>query len=172
MVSLKLHGNVWKFGEEIDTGQIIPGRYVPLTDPEQLAKHVFEDVAPEFTANIQQGDIIVAGRNFGCGSSREHAPKGLIGAGISAVVADSFARIFYRNSLNLGLFVIEIPGISAATEEGDIFDIDMEKGKLSNLSKGLKYSFSPYEDFIMDIIKEGGVMKYTLKKLLEENLSR
>lgn len=171
MVSLKLHGKVWKFGEEIDTGQIIPGRYVPLTDPEELAKHVFEDVAPEFATKIQQGDIIVAGRNFGCGSSREHAPKGLLGVGISAVVADSFARIFYRNSLNLGLFVIEIPGISAATEEGDIFDIDMQRGTLRNLSQALEYSFPLYDDFIMDIIKEGGIIQFTLKKLLEENSS-
>ena len=167
MLTGPLRGKVWKFGEEIDTGQIMPGRYVPLTDPQELAGHVFEDVAPEFAKGVRQGDIIVAGRNFGCGSSREHAPKGIRGVGVAAVVADSFARIFFRNALNLGLPAIPIPGISKAVNAGDTLEIDLVRGVVKNIVSGEPFSFPPYDAFIMDMIREGGIINYTFKKLLD-----
>jgi 3-isopropylmalate/(R)-2-methylmalate dehydratase small subunit len=170
MISKKLTGKAWKFGEEIDTGQIIPGRYVPLTDPEELALHVFEDVAPDFRSKVQRGDMIVAGRNFGCGSSREHAPKGLRGAGITAIVADSFARIFFRNCINLGLIAISIPDISNATDEGDVIEVDLNTSTLKNMTKSQEFSFPPYDDFIQEIIAEGGIINYTWKKYQAENM--
>jgi len=168
MLASPLRGKVWKFGEEIDTGQIMPGRYVLLTEPQELAEHVFEDVAPEFAKNVQHGDIIVAGRNFGCGSSREHAPKGIRGVGVAAVVADSFARIFFRNALNLGLLAIPIPGIGKAVNEGDTLEIDLERGIVKNIASGEPFSFTPYDAFIMDMIREGGIINYTCKKHLDE----
>jgi 3-isopropylmalate/(R)-2-methylmalate dehydratase small subunit len=161
-------GNAWLFGDEIDTGQIVPGQYVPLSDPVEIAEHLFEDVRPGFRKELATGDIVVAGRNFGCGSSREHAPKALRGSGVGAVLADSFARIFYRNALNLGLAVIPIPGIRAATREGDRLEIDMRAGSVRNLTQGTDFSFVPYEDFVVEMINAGGVIPYTKMKLAQE----
>ena len=158
MIQTVLRGSTWKFGAECDTGQIIPGKYIPLTDPVELASHVFEGIRPEFRQQVKPGDIIVAERNFGCGSSREHAPKAIRFAGISAVVADSFARIFYRNALNLGLLPIAIPGISAQVSEGDELEIRPLDGLVRNISTGKEYSFSPYEPFIMEMISHGGII--------------
>lgn len=161
-------GQAWLFGDEIDTGQIVPGQYVPLSDPKEIAEHLFEDVRPSFRTEMAQGDIVVAGRNFGCGSSREHAPKALRGSGVSAVLADSFARIFYRNSLNLGLAVIPIPGIRSEIEEGDEIEIDMTGGLVVNKTRNLTYHFTPYEPFVVEMISAGGVIPYTKQKIALE----
>lgn len=154
-------GTVWKFGAECDTGQIIPGKYVPLTDPVELASHVFEGIRPDFRSQISPGDIIVAERNFGCGSSREHAPKAIRYAGISAVVADSFARIFFRNALNLGLLPIAIPGISAHVAEGDKLEIRPSEGLVRNLTTEKDFHFEPYEPFIVEMLQRGGIIAHT-----------
>ena len=160
-----MRGRAWLFGEECDTGQIIPGKYIPLTDPDELATHVFEGIRPTFLKEMQKGDFIVAGRNFGCGSSREHAPKAIYHAGIRAVIADSFARIFYRNSLNLGLLPVIIPGISSHVKEGDILELDLRKGNLMDITSGERFSFEPYEPFIIEILEAGGIVPYTKKML-------
>ena len=165
MMQSVLRGSVWKFGAECDTGQIIPGQYIPLVDPAELAAHVFEGIRPGFRQQVKPGDIIVAERNFGCGSSREHAPKALRFAGISAVVADSFARIFYRNALNLGLLPIAIPGVSAQISEGDKLEIRPLEGVVCDLSTGREFHFTPYDPFIMDMINQGGIISYTKAQL-------
>lgn len=162
-----VQGKVWKLGDRCDTGQIIPGKYVVLTDPVELAKHVFEEIRPDLRSKIAAGDVIVGGRNFGCGSSREHAPKSIKYSGISAVVADSFARIFFRNALNIGLLAVPIPGISKETEEGQVLKVDVLKGLVRNESTGKEYAFEPYDDFIMDMLEAGGILPYTLLKAKE-----
>ena len=158
-------GKVWKFGDNCDTGQIIPGRYVPLSDPYELASHLFEDVAPDFRAKITPGDIIVAGKNFGAGSSREHAPKSIKFSGIAAVVADSFARIFYRNALNIGLPVIPIPEIEKETEVGDVLQIDIYSGRIKNMTNHTEYAFEPYDPFIVEMLEAGGIVQQTIHML-------
>ncbi len=163
-------GKVWKFGDNCDTGQIIPGRYVPLSDPYELATHLFEDVAPDFRAQITPGDIIVAGKNFGAGSSREHAPKSIKFSGIAAVVADSFARIFYRNALNIGLPAIPLPGIRQETDTGDILEIDVYKGSLMNTTRNLEYKFVPYDPFIIEMLEAGGIVQQTINWLKNKSL--
>jgi 3-isopropylmalate dehydratase, small subunit (EC 4.2.1.33) len=122
-----IRGRVWKFKDDVDTDQIIPARYLVTTDPKELAKHVMEDADPTFPSKVKEGDILVAGKNFGCGSSREHAPLAIKGAGIAAVVAESFARIFFRNAINLGLLIIESPEAAREAEEGDILEIDINQ---------------------------------------------
>ncbi|MBO8129781.1 MAG: 3-isopropylmalate dehydratase small subunit [Peptococcaceae bacterium] len=161
-------GKVWTFGDNCDTGQIVPGRYIPVTDSHELAKHAFEDVAPNFVKEVQKGDIVVAGTNFGCGSSREHAPKALKFAGVSAVVAESFARIFYRNALNIGLLAIPVFGIRKETKQGDLLEIDVTRGIVKNCTRNKTFKFVPYDQFIIDMLAEGGITKYTLK-MLEKN---
>ena len=163
-----LSGKVWKFGENCDTGQIIPGRYVPLTDPHELARHLFEDVAPGFRSKVSKGDMIVAGRNFGSGSSREHAPKSIKYSGISAVIADSFARIFYRNALNIGLLAIPAPGISKETNTGDILEVDVYKGRILNRTNNKPYEFIPYDHFIIEMLEAGGIVNQTINMLKKE----
>ena len=127
----KIKGRVWKFGDDIDTDIIIPGRYLVLTDEKELAEHVMEGLGSDFSRNVQKGDIILAGKNFGCGSSREHAPIAIKGAGISAVVAESFARIFYRNAINVGLTLLESKNISKKVSQGDEIEINIERGVLT-----------------------------------------
>ena len=129
----KIKGRVWKFGDDIDTDIIIPGRYLVLTDEKELAEHVMEGLGSDFSRNVQKGDIILAGKNFGCGSSREHAPIAIKGAGISAVVAESFARIFYRNAINVGLTLLESRNISKKVSQGDEIEINIERGVLTDL---------------------------------------
>ena len=148
-----ISGKVWKFGDHVDTDQIIPAERLVSENLAQLNKFVFEKVRPEIAAKISKGDIIVAGKNFGCGSSREHAPRALIQAGISCVIAESFARIFFRNSINIGLLVIEC-GIDA--KEGDTVTIDPENGTITNGKK--QYTFPKYPEYIADIIAKGGLM--------------
>lgn len=153
-------GRAWKFGDDIDTDAIIPGRYLVINDPLELAEHLFEGVRPEMATQVRKGDIIVAGENFGCGSSREHAPLALKGAGITAVVAKSFARIFFRNAINIGLplFICsEVDGI----RDGDSIEIDMAGGVIHNQSRGESYKTTPLPLFLQEIVEAGGLVEYT-----------
>jgi 3-isopropylmalate/(R)-2-methylmalate dehydratase small subunit len=155
-----LAGRAWKFGDDIDTDAIIPGRYLVINDPLELAEHLFEGVRPEMATQVRKGDIIVAGENFGCGSSREHAPLALKGAGITAVVAKSFARIFFRNAINIGLplFICsEVDGI----RDGDSLEIDMAGGVIHNQSRGESYKTTPLPLFLQEIVEAGGLVEYT-----------
>lgn len=155
-----LKGKVWKFGDDIDTDIIIPGRYLVLTEEKELAEHVMEGLDPEFHKKVVEGDIMVAGKNFGCGSSREHAPIALKSAGISAVVAESFARIFYRNAINVGLPLLESKNISKNVDEGDEIQIDMEKGILKNLKTEEEFKIIGLPDFMLGILENGGLIPY------------
>jgi 3-isopropylmalate/(R)-2-methylmalate dehydratase small subunit len=159
---LKLPANVWKFGDDIDTDAIIPGKYLTINKPEELAKHAFEGVRPEFASGVKEGDIIVAGYNFGCGSSREHAPLALRGAKVKCIIAKSFARIFFRNAINIGLPLLECPDTDKI-EEGDHIDVDFESGIISNTTKGGTYQATPLPDFVRGIVEAGGLIGYAQK---------
>ncbi|NPA74175.1 MAG: 3-isopropylmalate dehydratase small subunit [Epsilonproteobacteria bacterium] len=159
-----ISGKVWKFGDNIDTDLIIAARYLNTSDPKELAKHVMEDADPEFVNKLNRGDIIVAGENFGCGSSREHAPIALKEAGVSAVIAKSFARIFYRNAFNMGLPIFELKE-SDEIDEGDSVKIDMENGKIEDITKGKSYLFTPIPEFMQELISTGGLMNYAKKSI-------
>jgi 3-isopropylmalate/(R)-2-methylmalate dehydratase small subunit len=161
-VNKKLGGRAWVFGDNVDTDQIIPAEYLVTMDNSELAAHAFENLEPEFAKNIRAGDVIVAGRNFGCGSSREHAPRALLGAGVSCVVAESFARIFFRNAINLGLPVVEA---SLAASRGDIIRVDLAKGTVRNETVGKRAEFASYPPFIMMLIEKGGLVPYTKEML-------
>jgi len=156
-IQKKIKGRVWKFPSNVDTDQIIPAEYLVMADPKELGKHAFEKVRPEFVKDVKEGDIIVAEENFGCGSSREHAPRALIGAGISCVVAKSFARIFYRNSINIGLPVVEC---NVEAKEGDEIEINFEKGTVKNLNSNKEYTFKPLPEFLLNLINSGGLVSY------------
>lgn len=160
-----IKGKVHKFGRDIDTDVIIPARYLTTFNPEELGKHCFVDIDEDFPRKVRPGDIIVAGENFGCGSSREHAPLAIKGAGISAVVADSFARIFLRNSINIGLTVIEAPGVSDFADNGDELEIDMNSGTIKNLTKGTEMTFPPLPEFLNRIIEAGGLIEFAKERL-------
>lgn len=159
-----IRGKVWRFGDNVDTDVIIPARYLNTTDPEELAKHCMEDADPEFAKKIKKGDIMVAGRNFGCGSSREHAPIAIKASGISCVVAESFARIFYRNAFNTGLLIIECPEAAKEAETGDELEIDIETGKIINHTKGKTYIIKPLPIFMKQILEDGGLIPHIMKK--------
>jgi len=152
-----IEGKVWRFGDNIDTDLIIAARYLNTSDPMELAKHVMEDADPKFYAKMQKGDILVAGENFGCGSSREHAPIALKAAGISAVVAKSFARIFYRNAFNMGLPIFELSESDNLTE-GTIIKIVPSEGKIEHENK--EYNFTPIPPFMQELIESGGLINY------------
>jgi len=158
-------GKVWKFGDNIDTDIIIPARYLVTQDIEEMGKHCMEGVAPGFSSMVSKGDIIVAGRNFGCGSSREHAPLAILGAGISAVIAISFARIFFRNSINVGLPVLISKEAVEESGEGDILEVNIESGKIYNKTTGKWYNSEPYPPQLVEIIKSGGLTNYTKRRL-------
>jgi len=162
-----MKGKVWKFGDNVDTDLIIAARYLNTSEPAELAKHVMEDADPEFVSKMQPGDIIVAGENFGCGSSREHAPIALKAAGIAAVIAPTFARIFYRNAFNMGLPIFELPE-AAQIEEGDIVSIDMEAGEIVDETTGKRYKFNPIPEFMQELVDAGGLIEYAKKELAEE----
>lgn len=158
-----LKGKVWKFGDDISTDHIAPGRYFHLrTNLPELAKHVLEDAREDFALKVQPGDMIVAGKNFGLGSSREHAPRIIKIAGVSVVIAKSFARIFYRNSINVGLPLVEIKEIDEI-DEGDELEVDLRAGTVKNLTKGKEYRFTPMPEFMLKIIEEGGIEEYIMK---------
>lgn len=159
-----IKGRGWKFGDNIDTDVIIPARYLNTTDPQELATHCMEDADPEFSKKVKPGDIIVAGRNFGCGSSREHAPIAIKACGIACVIAESFARIFYRNAFNTGLLIIECPEAAKEAETGDELEVDVEDGKIVNLTKKKTYYFKPLPPFMKEILEDGGLIPHIMKK--------
>ena len=156
-----IKGRVWRFSENVDTDQIIPAIYLVTGDRQELAKHAFENVRPDFAKDVADGDIIVAGPNFGSGSSREHAPRALLGAGIRCVIAPSFARIFYRNSINIGLPLVECD-VDAA--DGDVLAIDFESGKIVNTNTSAGYTFPSLPDFLVDLL-DVGLIENTKRKL-------
>ena len=155
-----LRGKVWTFGNDIDTDAIIPARYLNTSDPAELARHCMEDADPDFPGKVSPGDIIVAGRNFGCGSSREHAPLALKEAGVACVIAESFARIFYRNAINIGLPILESPDASAALQEGSQVEINLAEGEITNLENGEKFRAVPFPPFMQEIMAAGGLINY------------
>ena len=155
-----IKGKTWTFGENIDTDVIIPGRYLRTFNPQDLADHVLEGERPDFTKNVRKGDIIVADENFGCGSSREQAPVAIKTAGVDAIIAKSFARIFYRNAINIGLPVI-VSDIEA--KDGDVISIDLSKGEIINESTGKSDEFEPFKDFMLNILEDGGLVNHHLK---------
>ena len=158
---------VWKFGDNIDTDVIIAARYLNTSDEKFLASHVMEDIDPNFVKKISIGDVIVAGENFGCGSSREHAPIAIKSAGICAVIAKSFARIFYRNSFNMGLLILEC-NETDEINEGDELKIDVNQGTISNLTQNKTYKFQPIPPFMQELIKSGGLIEYAKTKIKGE----
>ena len=155
-----LEGNVWRYGDNVDTDVIIPARYLNTADPKALAAHCMEDIDPTFAGNVQPGDIIVGGRNFGCGSSREHAPLAIKTSGVPCVIADGFARIFYRNAINIGLPLVELGAAVAEINSGDRIRVDLGGGTVENLTTGKKYSIEPLPGFIQDIARAGGLINY------------
>jgi 3-isopropylmalate dehydratase small subunit len=167
---MALEGKVWKYGDNVDTDAIIPARYLNTSDPAELARHCMEDVDPEFAAAVQAGDIVVAGENFGCGSSREHAPVALKGAGVSCVVAKSFARIFYRNAINIGLPILACAEAVEGTEPGDTLTVDLTDGTIVNQRTGRTYRTAPFPPFVMEIIEAGGLVPYTRQRLRAERI--
>lgn len=160
-------GTCWKFGDHVDTDQIIPARYLNMSDPKELAAHCMEDAAPEFAGKISPGDIIVAGENFGCGSSREHAPLCIKAAKLSCVIAKSFARIFFRNAINIGLPILECPEAVDAIAEGDEVTVDLAEGIITHVSTGATFAVPPFPRQLQDIIEAGGLMNYA-KELASE----
>ncbi len=159
-----IEGRVWKFLDNIDTDVIIPAKYLNTSDIKILAKHCMEGIRPGFSELISEGDIILAGRNFGCGSSREHAPLAIKGAGIRAIVAKSFSRIFYRNAFNIGLPLIESEEIVEITDEGDIIKIYFDDAKIINITKNLIFKIQPLPQFMMALIADGGLIPHLLKR--------
>ena len=155
---MKANGKVHKYGDNVDTDVIIPARYLNTPDAKELASHCMEDIDREFVNKVNEGDIMVGGFNFGCGSSREHAPLAIKTAGISCVIAKTFARIFYRNAINIGLPILECEAASDAIEDGDQVEIDFNTGVITNVTKSETYSAEPFPEFIQDIISAGGLM--------------
>ena len=162
---MKFEGAVHKYGRDVDTDVIIPARYLTTSDSAELAKHCLEDLDSEFVKKVQPGDIIVAEENFGCGSSREHAPICIKAAGVSVVIAKSFARIFYRNSINTGLAIMECPEAVDAIKQGDVVDVDADAGVITNTTTGETFKAQPFPPFIREIIEEGGLINRTKKVL-------
>lgn len=160
-----MRGFVHKYGDHIDTDVIIPARLLNHTEPEFLAKHCMEDIDAEFVARVKAGDVMVGGLNFGCGSSREHAPAAIKASGISCVVAENFARIFFRNAINIGLPVLECPEAAKEANMGDELEIDLDKGTIRNLTHGKAYTAVPFPAFMQRIIAAGGLVEYTKAKL-------
>ncbi len=163
---MKLKGKVFKYGDNVDTDVIIPARYLNSSTPENLAAHCMEDIDADFAEEVNQGDIIVGGKNFGSGSSREHAPLAIKYAGVSCVVAESFARIFYRNSINIGLPILESPAAVKAAEAGDELEVDIDQGKIKNMRTGETYQAEPFPPFMQEIIKDGGLIEHIKKEMV------
>jgi len=159
-----LSGSAWLFGDDLDTDAIIPARYLNTSDPDELASHCMEDVDPDFPKKVSAGDIIIGGKNFGCGSSREHAPIAIKAAGVSCVIAATYARIFYRNAFNMGLPIFESPEAAGGIGPGDKVEVDPATGVIRNLSTGAQFNAEPYPPFMMDLIKAGGLIPFLLKE--------
>jgi 3-isopropylmalate/(R)-2-methylmalate dehydratase small subunit len=160
-----LKGKVHKYGADVDTDVIIPARYLNLSKPDELAKHCMEDIDSEFVSRVKPGDIMVAATNFGCGSSREHAPLAVKASGISCIIAKSFARIFFRNAINIGLPLLECEEAVDKIEFGDIVEVDLAKGSIKNLNSGLVFTAKPYPDFMAELIAAGGLIEHTRERL-------
>jgi 3-isopropylmalate/(R)-2-methylmalate dehydratase small subunit len=161
---MNIQGKVWKFGDNIDTDVIIPARFLNVSDKDILAKNCFADLRPEFGSRAAKGDIIIGGSNFGCGSSREHAPLAIKAAGIGVIIARSFARIFYRNAFNIGLPILESKEAVDAIMDGDTVSVDLITGEITNVNKGVKYPASPIPDFMRAIIDAGGLVEYVKRQ--------
>ena len=159
---MEIKGKAWNYGDDINTDFILPGIYLELTDPEEMAGHAMEGIDPDFAGKVKKGDVVIGGRNFGLGSSREHAPIALKYSGVSAVVAEGFARIFYRNAINLGLPALECPDISKEVKTGDTVEIDLNGGKII-INNKKELSFSPVPEFMMNILDSGGLREYIKK---------
>ena len=155
---MKAQGTVFKYGDNVDTDVIIPARYLNSSDPAELATHCMEDIDKDFVKNVKKGDIIVADKNFGCGSSREHAPIAIKAAGVSCVIAETFARIFYRNAINIGLPILECEAAADGISKGDQVEINFDTGVITNLTKGESYQAQPFPPFMQEIIKQGGLV--------------
>ncbi len=162
---MKLRGQVWKYGDNVDTDAIIPARYLNVSTPEELAEHCMEGIDATFAGSVRRGDVIIGGENFGCGSSREHAPLAIKGSGVSCVVAKSFARIFYRNAINIGLPILECPEAAGQAERGDELTVDLRKGTIANERAGATYRTSAFPDFLLAVIDAGGLVPYTRQRL-------
>lgn len=162
---MEFKGTVYRCGRDIDTDVIIPARYLTTSDPAELAKHCMEDLDTEFTSKVKKGDIIVADENFGCGSSREHAPIAIKASGIDVVIAKSFARIFYRNCINIGLAIIECPEAVDGISNGDVVSVDADKGLIINETTGAVFQAQPFPEFLQEIISQGGLVPRWQKKL-------
>jgi len=165
MSSMILEGKAWRYGRNIDTDVIIPARYLALTDPAELGAHCMEDLDPKFAGRVREGDLIVAEENFGSGSSREHAPLAIKGCGISCVIASSFARIFYRNAINVGLPILECPQAVDDIGRGDRLRVDLEKGTVENLRTGNTFQARPFPEFMREIISRGDLVQYVKSRL-------
>jgi len=162
---MHIQGTVWKFGDNIDTDVIIPASYLVTTDAIELGRHCMEGVDATFSEKVQPGDLLVAGKNFGCGSSREHAPMAIKGAGVSCVIAESFARIFFRNAFNMGLAIFEAPGVSEEMQAGDRISVNQDNGEILNHTNGKRLQANPIPPFMQELIEAGGLMSYVLKKI-------
>ncbi len=160
-----MEGKVIKYGDNVNTDVIMPARHCTSYREEELAAHTFEDLDPTFVDRVEKGDIVLAGKNFGCGSSREHAPTGIKGNGVACVIAESFARIFYRNAINIGLPILVCPEAVKNTEEGDKLSLDFDTGVIENLTRGGKWSASPFPEVIQEIFKLGGLAGYVRNRL-------
>ena len=160
---MKAQGRVFKYGDNVDTDVIIPARYLNSSDPNELATHCMEDIDRDFVCKVQKGDIMVAGKNFGCGSSREHAPIAIKAAGVSCVIAETFARIFYRNSINIGLPIMECPEASRAIEAGHEVSIDFDSGVITDLSSGQSFKGQAFPEFMQQLINDGGLVNHIKK---------
>lgn len=164
---MKYEAKVIKYGDNVDTDVIIPARYLNTSDYAELASHCMEDLDKSFVSRVNTGDIMVAGHNFGCGSSREHAPISIKASGISIIIAKSFARIFYRNSINIGLAIVECPEAVDGINEGDIVEADMDNGIIRNLTSGQEFKAAPFPDFVQKIIENGGLMESISKGIIK-----
>ena len=162
---MTLKGKVFKYGANVDTDVIIPARYLNVSEAEELAKHCMEDIDAEFISNVQPGDIIMGTTNFGCGSSREHAPLAIKTAGVSCVIAKSFARIFMRNSINIGLPLLECEEAVEKTDASDILDVELATGEIVNSTKNLTFHAKPYPEFMLELVSAGGLVEYTKQKI-------
>ena len=165
-----LKGRVYKYGADVNTDVIIPARYLNMSEPAELAKHCMEDIDQDFVERVQPGDIIMATTNFGCGSSREHAPLAIKAAGISCVIARSFARIFFRNAINIGLPLLECSEAVDNTEAGDVLEVDLSSGKIKNVTSGMVFTAKPYPEFMAELISAGGLIQYTKRRLAGRRL--
>ena len=165
---MTMRGRVWKYGDNVDTDAIIPARYLNMSSSEELARHCMEDIDAAFASQVESGDIVVAGANFGCGSSREHAPVALKAAGVECVIAASFARIFYRNAINIGLPILECLEASQHVEAGQELEVDLGEGIIRNLSSGLVFRATAFPSFMLNIIEAGGLVEYTRQRLHSE----